>query len=1308
MFPLYAMHHAASSSALGQPILGMGLLVGIPGIQGREGDLALGHGGLARRIHDDFHIEFEQTVRLFLDGHLDRAVLQLFNAVIQGRVFQGATRHILVEEFGIAQGHLHGLCGTLAHGGQLGIVLTQWPHRVHEVLHIGIFQIVPVLKSLFPCADFKIIVRLLGENLFLAIVDDRDLAAFIEVLRVVFGPRGQAGAAKVSAKAIGTRAVFELHATLYGEESLAQLLILHAEGHLFMGGMTELVHERVRRDAEAQVGSCQKITQRYGCVAQHFLVGVHFFAQTIHEFFRKIVHAEVLGRLAAVDSLPELGWLRLAMCLLQELRKRRGVEGKDNGQMLHFPGLAFLIGIIEREVAVLHTAVLGHARAVRQLERGEEGLDLIVLRLAQVVLDVEHLDVQLIEVGAEHGGQDIISVLNELQARITTAQELVTPQRLTAIMQELLQSVAVRNVIADVVDAQAAQHHMALTPASRQHAVEVVLARNPALGQTSTAAMATQALTTMGDDIATISYAMTVLPGVWEKQLEQAAEDIAKATGLPKTGVLRSFMQSSIGEEALFKAYLADTRTEGPLPPQPDDDEAAQWRKRHLSAFVGSLQNALKRINEADMPGSGKSLLRTRLLEGKVAPAQVVACLAFANDVAANVSTEPLRNVARGFQNGQQDAAALLNALADMHAQMEQRLPANLGGATLNDGDKALLRHMGRQALIVSLVRKGGFNSLATLSAEQRTALKEASYNLPMPRMAAANEGLALIRACRSQLARRVLPYSVASAILEGTASPEEEARLDQFLTYGMPLLRKYAPGLPPEARPLLWRMVGHFDFREEHHAAIALLVPQLAQTLSRWNGYRAAVQQAFQNVREMVPQFQAQSLRDLDVPILSRFTRRLLQSKGGLTPESFGALLHDVLINAHVPAVSTSLANTLTVGSLNTVAQPFHEAAAATLRDLSKDFPEQLGQAASLDNVSDAIRRHLADSLRSRGGVATPRLFSDMLRHAFLAVQRQAALVKALKAQWQPPTEVDRKPDSFWTNMAQGIEQRLAVGDEQAQTLARALEQATTPQAIQAVVAKLGFQVYSAITLARETENYMRDAQTHLYSRLQATTGLSIEALSSPRYPKLDLRESFYSLQSDILAGQRPPEDAATVFQEKADSVAQERLAAWNEVNGLNLPAAVATAWKEYILTEGVLSVGHTPLLQAAQGLDITALMQAAQTGKAQDVYTALNDIGDTLKRKLESQGLWKAGWGGDDIVPLCQHALSYLIGANPQLRTALTPELVDGVANEAYTHFEVIPGESQEQTESRNMGLNMAQALNISSSELREPAGG
>ncbi|MBQ9406768.1 MAG: hypothetical protein IJU37_08570 [Desulfovibrio sp.] len=291
---------------------------------------------------------------------------------------------------------------------------------------------------------------------------------------------------------------------------------------------------------------------------------------------------------------------------------------------------------------------------------------------------------------------------------------------------------------------------------------------------------------------------------------------------------------------------------------------------------------------------------------------------------------------------------------------------------------------------------------------------------------------------------------------------------------------------------------------------------------------------------------------------------------------------------------------------------------------------------------------------------------------------------------------------------MAQGIERRLADGDEQAQALARALEQATTPQAIQAVVAKLGLQVDAAIALARETEARMVEAQTHLYSRLQATTGLSREALSSPLYRKLDLRESFQSLQFHILAGQRPAEDAATIFMNKADSLAQERLTAWNEVNGLNLPPAVATAWQEYILSEGALRVRHTPLLQAAQELDTTNLMQAAQTGKAQDVYAALNAMGDTLKRKLESQGLWKDGWGGDDIVPLCQHALTYLMGTNAQLRTAITQDLVDAVYMESYTHSAAIAGESQEQKEHRNMGLNMAQALNISDHELREQAGG
>lgn len=133
-----------------------------------------------------------------------------------------------------------------------------------------------------------------------------------------------------------------------------------------------------------------------------------------------------------------------------------------------------------------------------------------------------------------------------------------------------------------------------------------------------------------------------------------------------------------------------------------------------------------------------------------------------------------------------------------------------------------------------------------------------------------------------------------------------------------------------------------------------------------------------------------------------------------------------------------------------------------------------------------------------------------------------------------------------------------------------------------------------------------------------------------------------------------------------------------------------------------------HTPLLQAAQELDTTNLMQAAQTGKAQDVYAALNAMGDTLKRKLESQGLWKDGWGGDDIVPLCQHALTYLMGTNAQLRTAITQDLVDAVYMESYTHSAAIAGESQEQKEHRNMGLNMAQALNISDHELREQAGG
>ena len=607
-------------------------------------------------------------------------------------------------------------------------------------------------------------------------------------------------------------------------------------------------------------------------------------------------------------------------------------------------------------------------------------------------------------------GEGHSSVLNELQARITTAQELVTPQRLTAIMQELLQSVAVRNVIADVVDAQAAQHHITLTPTSRQRAVQVVLARNPALGQASTAP--TQALEALSDDIATISYAMTVLPNVWEKQREQAAEEIAKATGLPKTGVLRFFLQSSIGEEALFKAYLADTRAQGQLPPQPDIDEAAQWRSAQFSAFVNNLANTLKSIQEADLPGSGKSLLRTRLLEGKVTNTQVAAYLNFAKTVAANISTEQLRTAARGFKNGQQDATALVKILADVSDQVEQHLPAYLDGTALNDDDKALLRHMGRQALMVSLVRNGGFNSLATLSAEQRDELHQATGNEPKY-----YEALNMVRACRGQLARRILPYSVASAILEGApekGAPEEDDRLDQFLEYGMPLLRQYAPGLPPEARTLLWRIVGNCDFREDHHAAIALLVPQLAKALSHWNAYSAAIQQAFQNVRRMVPQFQAQSLRDLDVPILSRLTRRLLQSWGDLTPETFGAVLHDVLINAHVPAMSTSLADILMMRPLNTIPQPFHDAAAATLRDLRNDFPEQLGQVASLYDVNEDIRRSLADRLRTRGGVATPRLFSDMLRQAFLAVQRQAALVNALKAQWQPAAEVDRKPDSF------------------------------------------------------------------------------------------------------------------------------------------------------------------------------------------------------------------------------------------------------------------------------------------------------
>ena len=431
------------------------------------------------------------------------------------------------------------------------------------------------------------------------------------------------------------------------------------------------------------------------------------------------------------------------------------------------------------------------------------------------------------------GGPTLMEALGQ---KVKNLGRALQPEDFKTMALDVFTDYAVRQHLAAALPSYAADHNLPCAAEDVPRALQLLLARKPELLQARSPAAVREILDKAGNDVAAMLKALPALRWAWETNAAQSASWLAKETNLYELDVYTYMINGGVGEHVLFAAYLEAAQNKNmALPPDPRSAEGLAWCTRILQTMLTEKRDALNAINEAPLQASHKIALRKSIFAGNAPKAWLVTeGLKFAATMADNCTTDALEQAVIALQHGNGSNESLKEQMLNMGAQLNMATPESIGTHLLNEEDKAFIR---MQACNILLNQKLGTlaEGLARIPSATWRKMHFDAGHLPSAKAADLEEGIMLAHAARGLIAFNLLTPPALTPHATGTATMQEQERLDAAIAYGLPMYEKYRSRVAPEMHNLLRRLIISYGITQQNQQALTPVIERAVQDMASW-----------------------------------------------------------------------------------------------------------------------------------------------------------------------------------------------------------------------------------------------------------------------------------------------------------------------------------------------------------------------------------------------------------------------------------------------------------------------------------------